>query len=175
MEGDDAAYGRLLEALTRSLRVTIRARLVRSGFGNADLEDVVQETLLAIHLKRHTWNRHERFTPWLTAIARHKLVDVMRRAHRRRAVPMDDVEWTLAEQGEEEGSREDVRNILGRLDVRRRRILQLVSIEGHSIRDAATVLEMSEVAVRVALHRTLKALAVVHRKVRNDESLNEDQ
>jgi RNA polymerase sigma-70 factor (ECF subfamily) len=168
MDGDDTAYRRLLEALARSLRASVRHRLSRSGMGNADIEDVVQETLLAIHLKRHTWDRSGLLGPWLAAIARHKLIDLMRRRGRRGAVPLEDVEWMLSGEEADEGATRDVGQILNGLGTRQRDIVQLVSIEGRSIREAAQHLRMTEVAVRVALHRTLKALAKIYRRDPNE-------
>src|SRR6185295_18968038 len=73
--GDEIAYRRLLEALAPLLRQVVRRGFAHSGFGNCDVEDVVQETLLAIHLKRQTWDEDEALTPWVMAIARHKLID----------------------------------------------------------------------------------------------------
>ena len=82
--GDEIAYRRLLEALAPLLRQVVLRGFTRTGFGNCDVEDVVQETLLAIHLKRQTWDEHEAITPWVTAIARHKLIDSLRRRGRHR-------------------------------------------------------------------------------------------
>ena len=61
--GDEIAYRRLLEALAPLLRQVVQRGFTRSGFGNCDVEDVVQETLLAIHLKRQTWNEGDAITP----------------------------------------------------------------------------------------------------------------
>src|SRR6478736_3831257 len=88
--GDEIAYRRLLEALAPVLRQIVRRGFTRSGFGNGDVEDVVQETLLAIHLKRQTWDEGEMITPWVTAIARHKLIDSLRRRGRHVELPIDD-------------------------------------------------------------------------------------
>ena len=88
--GDEIAYRRLLEALAPFLRQIVRRGFTRSGFGNCDVEDVVQETLLAIHLKRQTWDEDEAITPWVTAIARHKLIDSLRRRGRHVELPIDD-------------------------------------------------------------------------------------
>ena len=91
LEGDEAAYRRLLAGVAQRLRVQLRARLARWGASDVEAEDVVQETLLAIHLKRHTWNRVERFEPWLAAVARNKLIDALRRRGRRVELPIEDV------------------------------------------------------------------------------------
>jgi RNA polymerase sigma-70 factor (ECF subfamily) len=158
--GDESAYQQLLEALAGQLRLSVRYRFARMGSGDLDVEDVVQETLLAIHLKRHTWRSTEPIAPWVAAISRNKLVDVLRRRGRRAEMPLDDIpEAALAEQHESEAAGHDVARVLGTLDERQRNIVRLVSIEGHSARSAAEQLGMTEGALRVALHRSLKALA----------------
>jgi RNA polymerase sigma-70 factor (ECF subfamily) len=101
LDGEGAAYRALLEALAPVLRRVAAQGLQRAGLGNADLEDVVQEILLAVHLKRHTWLRDQPFSPWLNAIARYKLIDVMRRRGRRGEVPIDDLIETLRDGSEE--------------------------------------------------------------------------
>lgn len=167
MSGDEPAYRRLLQALAPHLRALTRRRMLRSGAGELEVEDVVQETLLAIHLKRHTWRVEDPIGPWIAAISRNKLIDVLRRRGRRVEVSLDDVEEPAAPAGnggEEAG--QDVTRLLERLDERQRRIVRLVSIEGHSARSAAETLGMTEGALRVALHRTLRALALL---LRNEE------
>src|SRR4029078_613849 len=89
--GDEIAYRRLLEALAPLLRQVVRRCFAHSGFGNCDVEDVVQETLLAIHLKGQTWDEDEALTPWVTAIARHKLIDSLHRRGRHIELPIDDL------------------------------------------------------------------------------------
>jgi len=76
LEGDCAAYHRLLLLLTPALRRAIRSRAQTVGL---DAEDVVQEVLLALHLKRNTWVRGTPVAPWVAAIARNKVVDAHRR------------------------------------------------------------------------------------------------
>ena len=73
--GDRAAYEALLADIAGMLRAHARARLARSGFGPEEAEDVVQETLIALHAKRHTWDPERPILPWIQAIARHKTVD----------------------------------------------------------------------------------------------------
>ena len=139
-------------------------RLTNGDGGRA--EDVVQETLLAIHLKRHTWNRTEKLGPWIAAIARNKLVDVLRRRGRRAEQPIDDVIDTLIDEtAVADDDQRDVAQLLSQLGERQQRIVRCISIEGRSVREAAEQLQMTEVAVRVALHRSLKALASLYRTV----------
>ena len=88
--GDAAAYHRLLAQLTPVLRAFAGRGLLRAGASAADAEDIVQETLLALHLKRQTWDENGPLSPWLYAIARHKLIDALRRRGRRIEVSIDD-------------------------------------------------------------------------------------
>jgi RNA polymerase sigma-70 factor (ECF subfamily) len=164
IDGDEVAYHRLLEVLGAGVRATVSQRFRQFGMGNSDVEDVVQETLLALHLKRHTWDPQQRLGPWVAAITRNKLLDVLRRRGRRPQVPLDDIEESLfAHPGDGEEQRADVETILNRLDSRQRSIVQMVSLEGRTCRQAAETLQMSEGAVRVALHRALKALTALYR------------
>ena len=158
--GDGIAYRRLLEALVPLLRKLVRRGFTRSGFGDADVEDIVQETLLAIHLKRHTWDDGETITPWVRAIARHKLIDGLRRRGRHREIPIDDLVDVLpADEATDRLSGRDAERLLTILRGRQREVVHAVSIEGMTTREAAARFHISEGAVRVALHRGLSALA----------------
>src|SRR5437763_1597182 len=98
--GDDGVYRRLLEDIGRSIRAMVRSAFARARGGDADVEDVVQETLLAIHLKRHTWDPEQKLGPWVGAIARHKTIDAMRRRGGRKMEPIEDFEDFLASPAE---------------------------------------------------------------------------
>jgi RNA polymerase sigma-70 factor (ECF subfamily) len=159
--GDDIAYRRLLEALAPLLRHVVQRGFTHSGFGNCDVEDVVQETLLAIHLKRQTWHEDESITPWVLAIARHKLIDSLRRRGRHVELPIDGfIDVLPAEIATERLSNRDAERLLSVLRGRQRDVVHAISIEGMSAREAADRFKISEGAVRVALHRGLSALAV---------------
>ena len=163
--GDMAAYRMLLEALAPVLRRAAKNGLARAGAGNADAEDVVQEILLAIHLKRQTWMSGEPFTPWLNAIARHKLIDVLRRRGRRSEVPIENLIEILPDESEtSETSPAELSRLVDRLDGKSHAVVRAVSLDGASVRDTATKLGMSEGAVRDALHRGLKKHAMLHRE-----------
>lgn len=158
--GDTAAYDRLLRSLAGALRPTVRHALTRAGRSVGDLEDIVQEVLLAVHLKRHTWDSKRPIGPWIGAIARYKVVDALRRRGGRCEFPVDLFADSL--QAPEERPSIDPRDLerhLERLSSRQREIVMRIAIEGRSIADCATQLGMTEVAVRVALHRSLTALA----------------
>lgn len=159
LDGDQVAYKTLLAALVPHVRVRVRHVLARSGRGQAEVEDIVQETLLAVHLKRATWDRSMPLTPWLNAVTRHKTIDLLRRVGARGEVDLDDAVETLAAP-EEGGERQlDVHRMLSALDGRQRQIVEQVSLAGRSAAEVGGQLGMSEGAVRVALHRALKKLA----------------
>ncbi len=90
LDGDAAAYRALLKELTPHLRAYFARR-------TADAEDLVQETLIAIHAKRATYDRALPFTAWLHAIARYKLIDHFRRMKLRRTLPLEEAESVVAE------------------------------------------------------------------------------
>jgi RNA polymerase sigma-70 factor, ECF subfamily len=157
--GDSAAYHRLLKAVTPVLRAATRRGLARAGQPVDQSEDIVQEILLAVHLKRHTWDATAAFAPWLFAIARNKLIDALRRRGRRVFVDIDDFAETLpGEAAEPTASASEVDAHLQALPARQREVLQSIAVDSASIKDTAAKLSMSEGAVRVALHRGLASL-----------------
>ena len=119
----------------------------------------MQDILLAVHLKRHTWDVKAPFAPWLFAIARNKLIDALRRRGRRVFVNVDDFAETLADQPPAEtASASEVAVQLNALPPRQREVLQSIAVESASIKETAAKFAMSEGAVRVALHRGLASL-----------------
>jgi RNA polymerase sigma-70 factor (ECF subfamily) len=159
MAGDGAAYHRLLKAITPVLRAASRRGLARAGQPPDQAEDIVQDILLAVHLKRHTWDANAPFAPWLFAIARNKLIDALRRRGRRVFVNIDEFAETLPEEPKPEtASAAEVTAQLNTLPARQREVLQSIAVESASIKDTARKFSMSEGAVRVALHRALASL-----------------
>ncbi len=162
--GDAVAYARLLASLTPVLRGLARQSLSRTRL-ESDFEDVVQETLLAIHLKRHTWDETRPFGPWVRAIIRHKLVDAARRRGFRVEVPVDDLTDALtAPIPDPERSVGGVERYLDELPARQKDVIRALMLDGASVRDTASRLHTSEGNVRVALHRGLAALAARMRR-----------
>lgn len=164
IKGDTQAYHRFLSAVTPHLRAMARRRCDQFGAPASEAEDVVQEVLLAVHLKRATWDPARPIGPWLSTIVRNKLIDSLRRRGRHVDVPIDDVMATL-EAEEQAGNldRLDAEHMLERLRDPQRDIVRSISMEGAGIRETAERLKMSEGAVRVALHRALKTLAALYR------------
>jgi RNA polymerase sigma-70 factor (ECF subfamily) len=164
INGDTQAYHRFLSAVAPHLRAMARRRCEQFGASVSEAEDVVQEVLLAIHLKRGTWDPARPIGPWLSTIVRNKLIDSLRRRGRRIDIPIDDVVATL-EAEDQTGNLErfDAERMLERLRYPQRDIVRSISMEGNGVRETAAMLKMTEGAVRVALHRALKSLAALYR------------
>jgi len=156
LAGDQAAYQQLLVAIVPHVRNAARRNL--SVAASADVEDVVQEALLAVHLKRATWNPTLPFTPWLNAVVRHKAIDALRRRHGRSEVVIDGLDEIPAPRVDGDAGL-DVETALATLDDRQRQIVEQVALHGRTAAEVGATLGMTEGAVRVALHRALKALA----------------
>jgi RNA polymerase sigma-70 factor (ECF subfamily) len=164
LDGDAAAHRHLLGALSGYLRAYFARRL---GAGDAEVEDLVQETLLAVHLKRSSYDRALPFTPWVYAVARYKLVDYFRRSRRRAHIPLEDAGTLLGEDDPEEGAvRTDLERLLGQLPERQRALVEEVKIQGFSVEEAARRRGVTAVSARVMLHRSLQWL---NRAVRDED------
>jgi RNA polymerase sigma-70 factor (ECF subfamily) len=161
--GDASVYRRALETLALWLRPVVKCGLHCAGRGPEDVEDIVQDTLLAVHLKRHTWDAREPLEPWVRAIAHHKLVDILRRRGFHHHLPIDGYfDQHVAQQ--DVSAVATTNDLLSILTPAARQIVEGTSMEGHSAREVGQRLGMSEGAVRVALHRALRRLAEAYRK-----------
>ena len=159
LDGDQAAYHAFLKDLSAYLRAFLRRRLARAA---DEVEDLVQETLLAVHNQRHTYVHSEPLTAWLHAIAKYKLVDLLRRRSRRDLLhdTLEDAPDLLAAaDGEAAEARRDVAKLLESLPDRQRMPIVHVKLQGLAVSEAARILGMSELAVKVPVHRGLKSLA----------------
>ena len=163
LAGDASAYHAFLKALSAHLRAFLRARLSRLP---DEVEDLVQESLLAIHNQRHTYDAGQPLTAWVHAIAKYKLVDLLRRRARRDLLtdPLDDeVDFASCADAEAAEAHRDLGKLLEQLPDRQRLPIVHVKLEGLSVAEAARVTGMSESAVKVGVHRGLKALAAMIR------------
>jgi RNA polymerase sigma-70 factor (ECF subfamily) len=160
--GDSAAYARLLTEIAAVLRRYVRVRLARSVRAGLEVEDIVQETLIGLHLKRDSWDDTRPIRPWVHAIARYKVADALRRAARdvpRHDLPIDAWAEVIAAPGSEPPHRErDAERLIAALPRRDRGLVRALALEGLSIRSAAERFAMTEGAVRVALHRARQRL-----------------
>jgi RNA polymerase sigma-70 factor, ECF subfamily len=161
LAGDAAAHRTLLDRLSRRLRAYYKGRLARIGRSATEAEDLVQEALLAIHTRRHTYDSTEPLTPWVHAIARYKLIDHLRRTRASVAgLPIDEAGEVMA-QDDHAGAESayDLHRLLSRLPHKMRRAIECVKLDGLTVAEAAGQCGMSESAVKVNVHRGLKALA----------------
>ncbi|MES2977487.1 MAG: sigma-70 family RNA polymerase sigma factor [Pseudomonadota bacterium] len=160
LEGDAQSYEKVLQSLGAHLRAFLKKRLTE---GPQDAEDLVQETLLAVHLKRHTYDPSQPLTAWVYAIARYKLIDHLRTHYRRGALHDDiddwaDVLWAEQDRVSQDAQR-DVDQMLETLSEPQRLAIRHVKLDGLSVAETAALVGQSESAVKVNIHRGLKALA----------------
>ncbi|GLU34339.1 sigma-70 family RNA polymerase sigma factor [Trinickia caryophylli] len=159
MDGDAVAYQTFLTELTRHLRGFLRKRIPQLS---EDVEDLVQEILLAVHNGRHTYRPSEPLTAWIHAIARYKLMDFFRARARRESLndPIDDhIDIFAVSDDEPAQARRDVGRLLDQLPDKQRLPIMHVKLEGLSVAETARLTGLSESAVKVGVHRGLKALA----------------
>src|SRR6266704_5661778 len=98
LNGDAASHRALLDRLSRRLRAYFKGKLAGIGRDATEAEDLVQEAVLAIHVKRHTYDPAQPLTPWVHAIARYKLIDFLRRNRASFAdVPIDEADEVMAQ------------------------------------------------------------------------------
>ncbi len=155
LDGDAASTRALLSALVPVLR-RYYARRIASV---ADLEDLVQETLIAVHTRRASYDRDRAFGPWLFAVARYKMIDHFRRS--RNDVALDDLGDLLGDGGFEDAvsARLDIDAALETLPAKQAATIRATKIEGLSVAETAARDNISEADVKVSVHRGLKALS----------------
>ncbi|MDF9620340.1 sigma-70 family RNA polymerase sigma factor [Pseudomonas entomophila] len=169
LAGDAVAYRQFLTALAAHVRGFLRRRLPRHP---AEVEDLLQEVLLAVHNARHTYQAQQPLTAWVQAIARYKLADHLRShaRHEARHDALDDDSELFAHSDEEpaQASR-DLGKLLGQLPDRQRLPIVHVKLEGLSVEETARITGLSSSAVKVGIHRGLKALGRLIRGKGEDE------
>lgn len=166
LDGDSGAYRTLLARLSAYLRSYFRGQLARIGHGPVEAEDLMQEVLMAMHTRRHTYERSQPFTPWVHGIARYKLLDYLRRSKASiRDLPLEHADAVIADDvAESVESGHDLEKLLTRVPPKMRTAIQYVKLDGLSVSEASARSGMSESAIKVSIHRGLKALALMIRK-----------
>lgn len=159
LAGDELAYADFLKVAAARVRGLAHRKLAPNGSVGA--EDIVQETLLAVHIKRHTWRTSEPILPWLMTIARYKTIDAFRRNGMRRTVDIDDVADLLAapEPANDPVPRRELEAAIDGLSEGQKKVVRAIALDGNTIRETAGAMQMKETAVRVAFHRGLSAIA----------------
>lgn len=156
LAGNAEAHALLLEAAARRLKGYFARRL---GHDCADLEDLVQDTLMAIHGRRASYDRALPFTAWLHTIARYKLIDHLRKRGVRKHVPLDDADALVAaDECEATLASIDIARLLDDLPEKHRVSILLTRIEGHSVAEAAAMTGQSPSGVKINVHRGIKRL-----------------
>lgn len=149
--GDRRAYEMLLSELGDAIEDYVRSR-----FGAIDvLEDCVQESLLALHRSRHTYDPRKPFRPWLFTVVRHRCIDVLRRT------PLSYTGYDterLRPADTDLSSQLDSASLLGRLAPKEREAVTLTKLEGYSMAEAGRRCGVSEGAMKVRVHRALRSL-----------------
>ena len=159
LAGDAASYASLLHEISAHLRVFLRRRLHTNS---PDVEDLVQEVLLAIHQKRHTYQSDQPLTAWVYAIARYKLIDHLRanQQHHNRHEDIDDwidQLWT-PDTTHASGLKNDLNFMLADLPDKQRLPIEHTKLNGLSVAETAKLTGQTEAAIKVNVHRGLKAL-----------------
>jgi len=166
LSGDAAAYQSFLKDLSAHLRNFLRRRLISLP---DDVEDLVQESLLAVHNQRHTYDPGQPVSAWVQAIARYKLVDLLRRRAGKDLLtePLDEEsEFFAAADSEAAEAHRDLNRLLDELPDKQRLPIVHVKLEGLSVKETAKITGMSESAIKVGVHRGLKFLAA---KIRGEK------
>lgn len=156
LAGDEAAHRAFLTEAAALLRAFFRNRL-RSR--PEDAEDLVQETLVALHTRRDSYDPNYPLTAWMYAITRYRLIDFLRRAKKRDHASLDGIDVGEPDPVyEASDAKRDVATLLGQLPEKQRKAIQLVKLEEKSVRDAAAETGLSESDIKISIHRGLKAL-----------------
>jgi RNA polymerase sigma-70 factor, ECF subfamily len=164
LDGDDCAYHAFLSLLTSYLRVFLRRQL---SWAPGEVEDVLQECLLAIHNKRYSFDRKQPLDAWVNSIARYKLIDFIRRSDGHEShVRVKGVEGSVFEAFESVSldtvdAKVDIRRLLDLLPPAQRLPIVHTKLNGLSVAEVAQATGMSESAIKVGVHRGLKALAAM--------------
>jgi RNA polymerase sigma-70 factor, ECF subfamily len=154
---------RLLRALAAPLRSFVNRQL-RRGAGTPvdDAEDLVQDILVAVHFKKHSYDAGAPFTAWLYAVARYKIIDHWRKVGKDAPLALDDAHEVLAQDDIEPGlARRDLNVVLQHVPARTRQLIEATRIEGRSMAEAAAAAGMTETAAKVAVHRGLARLTAL--------------
>ncbi|MBU3079215.1 sigma-70 family RNA polymerase sigma factor [Sphingomonas quercus] len=162
-DGHAGAYQRLLSEVSEWLHRYFQRRLPP-----AEVDDAVQETLLAVHRRRHTYDPQLPLAPWLAAIARRKWVDQLRSLGRR---PTEEIAETLSVGDHESSvtSASVLASLLDELRPAQAQVIRLVKLHGHSIEDASRETGLSPSAVKMNIHRGLARLTALVEKSRDVE------
>lgn len=152
--GNGGAYNRLLSEISIWLQRYYARRLPTSM-----IDDAVQESLVALHVKRHTYEHDRPFTPWLAAIARYKWIDRLRAMKRLRTESIEGHDFAIPDHGSGVRSAVAVDALLQNLKPAQAGVIRLVKLDGLSIEEAAQATGQSVSLVKINIHRGLARLS----------------
>ena len=174
--GNERDYAEFLSLSGKIIRSNLRKTIPASHSHSRDLlEDLVQDVLLALHQKRHTFRTDFPILPWLFAIARHRWIDIARML----SVRPDLLNWeesdftALPDTGASEQveryeavfeAKEKVADMLEALSPKQRELIRMAKLEELPLAEVAVRLGMSLSAVKVGVHRAMGKLAGGNRK-----------
>lgn len=158
--GDAAVYQRLLREIGHYVKGLAKRKLRDLS----QVDDLSQDILLAVHKARHTYDSTRPFMPWLHAIIRFRLTDQLRKIYRGKRFEELDLDSDYQETYSEGPAKEDIDasllDALHHLPDRQRHVVQLLKLEGFSVKEAAVATGMSESALKVSAHRAYKAMKI---------------
>lgn len=159
IDGDSSAYNSFLREVSARLRAFYRRKFAMFGRSDLEAEDLVQETLIAIHSRRHTYDTALPIMPWVFAIARYKLIDHLRSSKAAIEVALDEADdlTTRSEQDSVE-ARIDLGAAMATLPESMQEAIRMTKLDGLSIAEASHHSGRSESSLKVGVHRGLKAI-----------------
>lgn len=163
-DGDKAAYAVVLREAVPAIRRIARAQGAPADF----VDDIVQDTLIAIHGAIRTFDPSRSFMAWLSAIAQRRTIDLLRRRGR---LGVREVHSPLAyegyaaadDPGREIERQEDaavLRQAIEGLPERQREAVRVLALQEISLEDASRSTGRTKTALKVNLHRAIRSLRV---------------
>ena len=156
-KGNSTAYGELLKGLCLFLKNYLRKRI----FDPTDIEEVVQEILMAVHKSMHTYDGQKPFMSWVLAITEYKIVDYIRELKKRTAPSdLEAIANFFARLHSDSDLKMDIDKAMNKLNTREQTVLNLLKIEGQSVNQVAEQLNLTESNVKVIAHRAYTSLKI---------------
>jgi len=160
LAGDKTAYTEFYRQLAPVLASMVGA--MAPAASQADQDDMVQDILLAIHAKRHTWTSTRPILPWVYAIARYRLIDrvraLKRHADRHAELDLNRIDEAIAAMIDQAETRMDLEKGISRIGGVTGRVMTFIGLDGKSIRETSDKVGISENAVRLRFHRGIRKL-----------------
>lgn len=155
--GDEKAYAAFLTETS----IILRAYISRKIYQISDREDLIQEILLSIHKARHTYDCNRPVKPWIMAIATYRINDYLRAYYKKREneiIDYDSIANFFDQNVTDSIISNELINTVNALPEKQRKIVHMMKIEGYSVKEVASAMNMSESAIKVSAHRAYKLL-----------------